>query len=119
MEPKYNDILSIKKYVNALRHENHELSLKVEELSQNAEKQAKVMDTKDREIALLKLEKQEMKTALFHKKPMSDEEKLQLRKDEKVARLEKKMKGLQEQIKQLSDEKNRLLTKYLKAKDEQ
>lgn len=117
METDKNDLLSIKKYVNALRLENHQLGLKIEELDQKVEKQAKDMDAKDREIALLKLEKQEMKVALSQKEAMSDAEKLELRKDEKIVRLEKKLKDLQAQVKQLSDEKNRLLTKYLKAQD--
>ncbi len=117
MEKEQNDLLSIKKYVNAVRVENHQLGLKIQELDQKVKKQAKDMDAKDRKIALLELEKQELKVALSHKEAMSDAEKLQLRKDEKIVQLEKKLKDFQSQNKQLSDEKNRLLIKYLKAQD--
>lgn len=119
MKPDEKDIVSIKNYVNALRLENRQLRLKIEDLERAALKLDEKLEEKDREIALLKLEKQEYKVAASQREAMSDKEKLQLRKDDKIQRLEKKIIGYQEQIKQLSNDKNKLLTKYLKLQQVQ
>lgn len=114
MKPDYKDIEAIKNYVNALRLENRQLLLKIENLEKGALKLNDKLEEKDREIALLKLEKQEYKVAASQREAMTDKEKLQLRKDEKIERLQKKITAYQEQVKQLSEDKNKLMTKYLK-----